>query len=93
MDIGCSFHMTPRKEFFTEYKPVAESKVLIANDNTCEVVGVGSVKLKLWDGSSKVLGGVRYVPCLERNLNSLGALDKSGCVYKAQCGVLKVMEN
>jgi hypothetical protein len=30
-----------------EYKPVAESKVLMANDNTCEVLGVGSVKLKL----------------------------------------------
>ena len=42
------------------------------------------------DGLIKPLTSVRYVPELERNLISLGELDKSGYSYRGDGGVLKV---
>lgn len=42
------------------------------------VAGIGSVRLKLSNGSVKILLGVRHVPELKRNLISLGILDFSG---------------
>ena len=42
------------------------------------------------DGVKRRLGGVRYVPKLERNLISLGTLESKGCTFKASGGLLKV---
>ena len=42
------------------------------------MAGIGSVRLKLSNGSVKILLGVRLVPELKRNLISLGILDFSG---------------
>ena len=40
------------------------------------------------DGVKRRLGGVRYVPKLERNLISLGTLESKGCTFKASGGLL-----
>lgn len=53
---------------------------------------VGAIKMKMRDGTTRILSGIRHIPGLKRNIISIGALDKSGCVYKAQGGVLKVMK-
>ena len=55
MDSGCTFSMTPRKEQFIDHRELNEEKVLMGNNNSCKVVGVGSVRIKLHDGSVKTL--------------------------------------
>ena len=72
-----------------EYKEINGGKVLMGNNVACNIVGIGSVRIKMWDGSIKTLKEVRHIPDLKRNLISLGMLDLNGCTYKSQGGVLK----
>ena len=48
------------------------------------------MRIKLLDGSVKILTDIRHIPDLKRNFISVGTLDKNGCSYKAEGGVLKV---
>ena len=64
----------------------------MGNNMSCNVVGIGKVRLRMWDGSVKVLENVRHIPDLKRNLISLGMLDTKGYSYKSQGGVLKVIK-
>ena len=89
LDSGCSFHMTPRKDWLLDFKS-SEGKVLMGNNHSCNVYGTGSVKIKLPDGSCKIIREVRYIPDLKRNLFSLGVFDSQGYSYKAQKGVIKI---
>ena len=64
----------------------------MGNNMTCYVVGNGSIKFKMWNGTIKILAEVRHIPDLKRNLVSLGMLDKKGYSYKSEVGVLRVMK-
>ena len=60
------------------------------NNTTCKVVGVGSIKMKMFDGMVRTLIDVRYVSGLKKNLISLDTLDKIGCRITCEGGVMKV---
>lgn len=90
LDSGCSYHMTPNREYLIDFKDIKGSKVLLGNNEACVVQGVDSVRIKAHDGQEKILTEVRYVPQLRRNLISLGELDRSGFSYKSEKGSLKV---
>ena len=90
LDLGCTFHMTPNKTFFQTFESVDGGNVTMGNNTTYKVVGVGSVKMKMFDGMVRTLTDVRYVPGLKKNLISLGILDKIGCKITCEGGVIKV---
>ncbi|KAL4029866.1 hypothetical protein IC575_008094 [Cucumis melo] len=90
MDSGCTFHMTPHRDFLTNFQKVDGGKVLLGDNGTCDVKGTGSVQIATHDGMVRILTNVRYVPKLKRNLISLGELDRSGCTIKSENGVMKV---
>ena len=92
MDSACTYHMTPRKDFLIDFKEISGGEVLMGNDHTCKVIGIGSIKFQLWDGSIRIIEGVRLVPKLRRNLLSLGMLDSSGCSYRSENGNLRVIK-
>ena len=58
--------------------------------NLCKIVGVGSVKIKMFDGVIRTLTDVRHVPELKKNLISLGVLDSCGHKFTGFDGTLKV---
>ena len=64
----------------------------MGNDQSCSVIGSGSIRFKLWDGSHRILDNVRLVPKLRRNLISLGMLDANESSYRYENGVLTVMK-
>ena len=74
MDSTCSYHMTPNKDWFDTYRLVNSSSVLMGNDVSCKVVGIGNIKVKMLDGVIITLCDVRHVPDLRKNLISLGTL-------------------
>ncbi|CAA7045660.1 unnamed protein product [Microthlaspi erraticum] len=82
MDIGCSFHMTPRRDIFLEFKELSNGKVRMANDSLSEVKGIGSVRFKNHDGTTFVLNEVRYMQGISKNLMSMGTLESKGCELK-----------
>ena len=66
VDWGCSFHMTPHKEFFSTYEKVDGGSVTLGNDVICKIMGIGSVAMKMHDGVIRVLNDVRHVPGLKK---------------------------
>jgi len=54
------------------------------------VEGIGTVRIKMFDGIVRDLKEVRHVPQLKRNLISVGALKTLGLVVSIQDGVLKM---
>lgn len=84
LDSGCSLHMSHDKRFFHDDKSNDSGRVLIANHNTCNIVGISSVKIRMHDGIIRTLKHVRHVPRLKKNLISLGMLDSSCYLFKSE---------
>ncbi|KAE8681548.1 hypothetical protein F3Y22_tig00111318pilonHSYRG00080 [Hibiscus syriacus] len=60
------------------------------NDHALEIVGVGTIKLKMYDGTIKVVQDVRHVKGLKKNLLSYGLLDNNASKIETQKGIMKV---
>ena len=83
MDSGASFHVTPHREWFTNYDAKRTRQVQLGNDYTCKIIGVGDVKPKFQHGSTFILKNVRHVSKLTKSLINSGQLDDTGytCVF------------
>ena len=90
LDSTCSYHMTPKKDWFDMYKPCNGSMVQMGNDATCPVIKIGTVKIKMFDGVMRVLSIVKHVPNLRKNLVSLGVLDDLGYSYSSKGRIMKI---
>ena len=90
LDSGCTFHMTPNRDWFSTYEPMHKGAVLLGNNASCKVAGIGTVRIKMFNGVVRTLGDVRYVPDLKRNLISLSTLDAKWYKYTGEGGVLKI---
>ncbi|KAL5567862.1 hypothetical protein UlMin_024437 [Ulmus minor] len=74
LDSGCTFHMCPTKDWFKEYKEIDDGNVLIWNNIAYQIIGIGNISIRMFDGSVKILSGVRHIPNFHRNLISIGSL-------------------
>ncbi|KAH9668238.1 hypothetical protein KPL70_021339 [Citrus sinensis] len=92
LDSGCTFHMTPFKDYFTEYHIFDGGRVMMGNNAMCRVIGIGTVKLRLQDGTLLMIKQVRHVPDLKRNLISLGMFDQIGYSIRLESGDLRVLD-
>ena len=78
IDSGASYHMTPDRNCFSTYREIDGGEVLMGNDASCRMVGVGSVNVRMFDGVIRTITDVRHVPDLRRSLISVGALSRLG---------------
>ena len=62
----------------------------MGNDISCKIAGIGNIRIKMFDGTVKILTDVRHVPELRNNIISLGVLDTGGYKSIVQGGVMKV---
>ncbi|KAG8474542.1 hypothetical protein CXB51_031315 [Gossypium anomalum] len=92
LDSGCTFHMSLNRHWFTTYETVSEGVVLMGNNVSCKIAGVGKIKVKMFNGVVRILSDVRDVPELKRNLISLSTLDSKGYRYTAESEVLKIFK-
>ncbi|KAG8488527.1 hypothetical protein CXB51_016411 [Gossypium anomalum] len=90
LDSGCTFHMSLNRDWFYNYEIVYEGVVLIGNNVSCNIAGVGTIKFKIFDRVVRTLSDLRHVPELKRNLISLSTLNSKGYKYTAESGVLKI---
>ncbi|KAE8733376.1 hypothetical protein F3Y22_tig00001323pilonHSYRG00009 [Hibiscus syriacus] len=58
IDSGTTYHMTSRREWFHHYEPVSGGSVYSCNDHALEIIGVRTIKLKMYDGTIKVVQDV-----------------------------------
>ncbi|KAL6187297.1 hypothetical protein ACLB2K_038697 [Fragaria x ananassa] len=90
LDTGASYHICPRREWFSTYEQIDGGNISMADSSACKVVGIGSIKIRTHDGKFCTLNDVRHAPRMTKNLISLGLLDSKGFRYKGSCGVLNV---
>ncbi|KAK1694265.1 hypothetical protein QYE76_010962 [Lolium multiflorum] len=68
-----------RDDWFSSYEFVQSGDVVRMGDNNPrEIVGIGSVQIKMHDGMTRTLTDVRHIPGMARNLISLSTLDVDG---------------
>ncbi|GAB2213209.1 hypothetical protein Droror1_Dr00021231 [Drosera rotundifolia] len=51
----------------------------MSNNAVCEIVEIGVVKVRMYDGVVRTLGDVRYIPDLRKNLISVGRFVSRNC--------------
>jgi hypothetical protein len=56
-DSACSFHICSHREWFSDYSHVHDG-----DESPLEISGIGSVQIKVHDGTFKTLTNVRHVP-------------------------------
>ncbi|CAD6249656.1 unnamed protein product [Miscanthus lutarioriparius] len=67
------------RDWFSSYESVQSGDVVRMGDNNpCEIVGIGSVQIKMHDGMIRTLKDMRHIPGMARNLISLRTLDIEG---------------
>ena len=64
--------------------------MFMGNGIPYKIVGVGSIRIRMFDGIVREIEDVIYVPELKSNLISLGVLDSCGYKYTGQGGALTV---
>lgn len=84
--------MSHHKDWFTNlsFGKLGSVLVLLGNDQVYQVEGMGDIKIKIHDGSVKILSDVRYVPDLKRNLISLGVLELTSFSFKSEKGIMNI---
>ncbi|GKA17439.1 hypothetical protein Tco_0697276 [Tanacetum coccineum] len=64
----------------------------ICNDHELKIIGIGSIMVKMHDGTVRTIRDVRHVEGLKKNLLSLGQLDDLGCKVEIQNKIIKIIE-
>jgi hypothetical protein len=54
--------MCPSRYLFTTYEICNGGVVLMGNNTVCNVVGKGTVRIKMHDGIARTLTDIRHVP-------------------------------
>jgi hypothetical protein len=91
LDSGASFHICINRDWFITYDSIKSGgSVRMGDDRPCQIVGIGSIQIKMHDGIVRTLTDVRHVPDMTKNLISFSILDSKGYKYSGGDGVLKV---
>ena len=85
--------MCPNIDWFSKYEIISKGVVLMGNNTLCKIAGIGTVRIKMFDGVVRTRGEVRRVSDLKRNLISLSTLDAKGYKYSGESGVVKVSKS
>jgi len=50
----------------------------MGNDDACQMFGIGTVRIKMFDGVVRDLIDVRYVPQMKKNIMSVRVVESKG---------------
>ena len=62
IDSGFSYHMSSRIEYFKTLNMMQGGVVCLGDNKACEVHGIGTIRLKMFDDREFLIHNVRYVP-------------------------------
>jgi len=92
MDSRATWHMTPHRDWFDTYEPISEGLVFMGNDHALEIADIGTIKLKMYDGSIRTISGVRHVKGLKKNILFVGQFDSLGCKIRTDNGIMQIVK-
>jgi len=82
LDSGYSYHIMSNREWFTTYRSANSGCVYLGDNRCCNIVGIGDVRIRMYDDIVRTLCDVRHIPELKKNLISLGTLHKNNQILK-----------
>ena len=62
LDTRATYHICLRREWFSSLEKLDSGVVIMENDAACQMVRIGTVRIKIFDGAVRDLTDVRYVP-------------------------------
>ena len=80
----------PKRELFASIEELDGGLMSMGDDQTCRLVGRGTVHIRMYDGTLRELKEVRYIPSMTKNIISVGALEAEGLRGTLGEGVLKM---
>ena len=82
LDSACTYHYTSHREWFHTYdRPNNRGSISLGDDHPCLVAGVGTIRVRMFDGVVRTLSNVKYVLELKKNLISLDYLEEHGYAF------------
>ena len=90
LDSGCTYYVCPKRKWFSAYKPYDGDSVLMKNNAVCKTVGIGNIRMRMFDGQVRTLTNIWHVLNLKKNLLSLKALKARGYKFSGADGGIKV---
>ena len=63
------------------------------NDDVCKTVGIGNIRMRMYDGQVRTLMNIRHVLNLKKNLLSLRVLEARGYKFSDADGAIKVTKS
>ena len=64
--------------------------IRLCNNKACEIQGMGTIHLKMFDDRDFLLKDVRYIPELKRNLISISMFDGLGYCTRIERGMMRI---
>ncbi|KAK8999470.1 hypothetical protein V6N11_070633 [Hibiscus sabdariffa] len=90
IDLGATYQMISRRELFHNYEPILGGSAYNCNDHALKIIGVGTVKLKMYDGTIKIVRDVRHMKGLKKNILSCRPLDNNASKIETHKGIMKL---
>ena len=59
------YHVCPKSEWFANFEKLDRGLVMFDDGHTCQIKGIGTVHIKLFDGMIRELKDVRYISQLK----------------------------
>ncbi|KAM7499646.1 hypothetical protein LguiA_024060 [Lonicera macranthoides] len=59
LDSGVIWLMISHREWFHQYKPISEGFVFMGNDHALEIVGISTIKSKIYNGTVRTIKEIR----------------------------------
>ena len=84
--------MTPNRDWLHTYEPISEDSMFMGNDHALEITGIGTIKLKMYDGSICTISRVQHVKGLKKNLLFVGQFDSLGYKIRIENGIIKIIK-
>ena len=67
LDTGSIYHIYPRRELFTSFEELDSGLMSMGDDHTYRLIIKGIVRIKMYDGTMRVLKDVKYIPHMMKN--------------------------
>ncbi|BFG24023.1 hypothetical protein CerSpe_102970 [Prunus speciosa] len=87
LDSECSYHVCANKLMFDTYEDKKACKIMLGDKTTCEVLGIGTVKIKLQYGEVWSLSEVRFCTCTNNESTRMSKIQGSGKARSKEFGM------
>jgi len=67
LNTGSTYHICHRRELYASFKELDGDLMSMGDDYTCQLVGKGTIRIKMYDGTMRVLKDVKYIPHMMKN--------------------------